>query len=674
MNSYNVQLYKEALQPALQPYLKRVNGDWYRYTAHHWRSDADGDTLAVNWNEGTWKEHKSGDGGHLPSLAKQIGINIQGGGRMPATPTKRRYSGMADYAQAHGITVDTLRAYGWQETSNAGRPALMFPTTTKFSKWSGGWRYRYLDGNTPKYTSEKGYTSQLYGFGARTIANMAQHHCAVMCNGEISTIVAHQIGMPAFCITGGERSTVPNHLIDELKQWILDDSFTVIVALDCDDKGRDSAMGMVTHLKQLGIKARAVDLGLTDGGDLADFCMLYSTDAMSALVNLPDLVGTLTPLSKRERFIYMPFNEMRNLPKAEWLIGGVIQKRGFNVIFGAPGQGKTFVALHYALSIAQSAKVMYVAGEGVSGLYQRGVAWCTHNHKDADNLYMVIGNVAFMDDTEFGSFKQKCQDESPEIIFIDTLARAMSGADENSTRDMGMFVDRCDELRHDIGCTIVIVHHTGKAGYAERGSSVLRASADIMQRISMTDGDIRVECEKSKDSEPFDPMNLTLLPVKIVIDGDEIEVPVVVESAIVDHSMDTRITAEQRKVLDVMCEITTGTLAEINEHMPAMKPNSLHKLLSKLKSKGLVSQTEPRQPYSITDEGRKSSSINPKSYSPIHHPSPLHSTGEEPITHFVKLGEKGETVKTVNSTLQTLQPLQREMFPMPINGANHWEV
>lgn len=627
MNSYNVQLYKDVLQPALQPYLKRVNGDWHRYTAYHWRSDADGETLAVNWADGTWKEHKSGDGGYLQSLAKKIGINVQGGGRMPATPTKRRFDGIEDYAQAHGITPETLRSYGWKETVHAGRPALMFPTETKFSKWSGGWRYRYLDGNTPKYTSEKGYTAQLYGFGARTIANMAQHHCAVMCNGEISTIAAHQIGMPAFCITGGERSNVPTHLIDELKQWILDESFVVIVALDCDDKGRDSALGMVNHLNQLGIKSRAVDLGLTDGGDLADFCVLHTTDAMTALINLPDLTGASIPLSKRERFIYMPFNEMRNLPKAEWLIGGMIQKRGFNVIFGAPGQGKTFVALHYALTISQTAKVMYVAGEGVSGLYQRGVAWCKHHQQNADNLYMVIGNVAFMDDAEFGSFKSKCMDERPEIIFIDTLARAMSGADENSTRDMGMFVDRCDELRHETGCTIVIVHHTGKAGYAERGSSVLRASADIMQRVSMTDGDIRVECEKSKDSEPFDPMNLTLLPVQINIDGDDIEVPVVVESSIVDQSKDHRISAEQRKVLDVMYQIATGTLSEVNEHLPAMKPNSLHKLLTKLKDKGLVLQTEPRQPYTITDEGRKSSSVNPKSSSPFHHSSPLQTGG-----------------------------------------------
>jgi len=40
-------------------------------------------------------------------------------------------------------------------------------------------------------------------------------------------------------------------------------------------------------------------------------------------------------------------------------------------------------------------------------------------------------------------------------IFVDTVARALPGSDENSATDMGAFVDACDRIRHHTGSAVI---------------------------------------------------------------------------------------------------------------------------------------------------------------------------------------------------------------------------
>jgi RecA-family ATPase len=73
--------------------------------------------------------------------------------------------------------------------------------------------------------------------------------------------------------------------------------------------------------------------------------------------------------------------QLDDLPKPSWLIEGILPANGLAVLYGAPGAGKTFVALSIALSIAaghlwcgkstKSGSVLYVAAEGVFGLQLR---------------------------------------------------------------------------------------------------------------------------------------------------------------------------------------------------------------------------------------------------------------------------------------------------------------
>jgi hypothetical protein len=106
---------------------------------------------------------------------------------------------------------------------------------------------------------------------------------------------------------------------------------------------------------------------------------------------------------------------------------------------------------------------------------------------------------------------------SPRIVVIDTLARCFIGGDENSTRDMGLFVHGCDRLREAFpGATVLVVHHTGKdAKRGDRGSTALRAAADTRIQIwEAKDGTRIVQCEKQKDAERFKTMAFTYRKVR----------------------------------------------------------------------------------------------------------------------------------------------------------------
>ena len=48
------------------------------------------------------------------------------------------------------------------------------------------------------------------------------------------------------------------------------------------------------------------------------------------------------------------------------------------------------------------------------------------------------------------------------MVIIDTLARAMPGADENSAQEVGLVIAGCDLVRDALECTVVPIHHSGK--------------------------------------------------------------------------------------------------------------------------------------------------------------------------------------------------------------------
>ena len=227
----------------------------------------------------------------------------------------------------------------------------------------------------------------------------------------------------------------------------------------------------------------------------------------------------------------------------EWVIKGWIPKQSIAMIYGESGVGKSFIALDMACSIAsgkswQNVKtsqgtVVYMAGEGNYGIRQRIASWCKKNGiKDLDNL--LVSNKPIDLDAPNGAIKvieaiRELCPNSVGILYIDTLNNHMSG-DENSARDTRTMINNCKIIAAALGCTVVLLHHTGlndASKFRARGSSAWKGSLDSSLLISHAGNDIiKISCEKMKDSQEPLPLFGTLCYVNLGWtdeDGEEIK-------------------------------------------------------------------------------------------------------------------------------------------------------
>ena len=179
-----------------------------------------------------------------------------------------------------------------------------------------------------------------------------------------------------------------------------------------------------------------------------------------------------------------------------WLIEGWLVENTLAGIVAASGSCKSFLAIDWACCIAtgtpwnghavKQGPVCYLAGEGQHGIRKRIAAWEVANEVSIAGAPLFISaglpflcndpnTVASIDDMNDATLA------GPSFVVIDTVARAMGGANENSSEDMGAFIRAQDWFRNECRATVLSVHHTGNdpsnQGRA-RGSSAYRAALD----------------------------------------------------------------------------------------------------------------------------------------------------------------------------------------------------
>jgi predicted transcriptional regulator len=301
-------------------------------------------------------------------------------------------------------------------------------------------------------------------------------------------------------------------------------------------------------------------------------------------------------------------SQLNQLPRVTYLYGKEIPEGGLVALYGPSNVGKTFVALDYALWISRSHTVVYVAAESPQGYAKRVAAWCKKHQVEptALDFYLYGAPVNILDQGAVAALIEAIRFLGPSLVVFDTLARCMVGGDENSSRDMSTFIEGCDQIRHELGATVLVLHHTGKtATSGERGHSSFRGACDVMLEVKNGGGVIELSCGKTKDDEPFPPRYLKLEVIELE-EGETscVVVPSSRTAAIEgEYLTDTQWHILETLMLAVFSE--SGAKKIDIERNLDIKNSTLYRALSQLKAAGYVSQGKRGEPFKLTQKGRE---------------------------------------------------------------------
>ena len=369
----------------------------------------------------------------------------------------------------------------------------------------------------------------------------------LLVEGEKDVHSAEKLGFVATTIPGGAKSSGGEKIVDECAEWF--NGADLLLCPDNDESGKPWMRMIGKQLQTKAERIRWLELpGIGHKEDLSNWIGKGGNSAqLKGLVsNAMDFVVEQEPEPpKPKRDFYLePWSALKPT-KPDWLVKGILERNTLAAVVGESGSGKSFIVVDIACCIAtgtpwhgrdvQQGPVVYLAGEGRSGLIRRIGAWAHHHSANPETLMLSSRAIDLGDNHDQQpkvSAAIREMPTPPALIVIDTLARHSSAA-EASNEEMSKFITNLDALKDEFNATVAIIHHVGKdAEKGARGPSAFKAALDhellatkaksMDGLVSDNTGFISLTCTKSKDAEPFAPIGFKLEAVDVL---DELERP-----------------------------------------------------------------------------------------------------------------------------------------------------
>ncbi len=241
-----------------------------------------------------------------------------------------------------------------------------------------------------------------------------------------------------------------------------------------------------------------------------------STTPMSAPI--PELVKATTPtpgLNLVDRFRGRWPDEYEQLPDLKFWDDDQTLPRSpdgcVTIVYGEFGAHKTntVLAMVFDAVLTGSARVCYAAGEGAHGVgKQRIPAHCRARGittRDLRERMRIVPAVPmFPSPEEVDAFIDAQQGFDPDIIILDTLATAIAGEDENSSKAASYLTANgaAGRIRDAFKALVILLAHQGKdAGKRVRGHSGFMGNADVVLHVEANKGagTVKVTVVKMRD-------------------------------------------------------------------------------------------------------------------------------------------------------------------------------
>lgn len=228
--------------------------------------------------------------------------------------------------------------------------------------------------------------------------------------------------------------------------------------------------------------------------------------------------------------------KLLTLPPPTWLMQGLLPTDALIGLSGKSGDGKSFIALDWAMHISQGlpwmghatnqAPVVYIAAEGGRGIQKRVRAWMrAYGYTDLPGMYFMVNPLYVREEGVIEAFCDALGHAdhvriNPGLVVIDTLARSFGGGEENSSVDMGQFMARITELSAERKVSVLVVHHLNATGTKERGHTSFKAGLDagfLCTAEKNTDGKIiRITLQNNKQKDDVEAPVIYVQPKESV--------------------------------------------------------------------------------------------------------------------------------------------------------------
>ncbi|MBY6384068.1 AAA family ATPase [Rhodococcus erythropolis] len=312
-------------------------------------------------------------------------------------------------------------------------------------------------------------------------------------------------------------------------------------------------------------------------------------DAFATKGSSPPAQPRVNPIRARA----LSLRGLSTLTPAEFLVEGFLYQNTLVQLSAEPGSFKTFFALAMSCALAskktewlgyrvKSCPVLYVAAEGANGMLARVEAWCqtestgdTKVTVDDLNLTFYPEAVQLDDPQQMKDLEEFVAEEGFGLVVIDTRARCTTGLEENSATEQGKAIAAAEKLRSHTGATIMMVHHSARAGAgaasAGRGSNAWDGAVWSDLRSKSRDLTLDITCAKHKDVESGCTHSFSMLPIVLPTGQTTLVVGKAGEFVPDRKKVDMAAIARLMDVLDAEAERTGMTAKHIGESLGVSK-------------------------------------------------------------------------------------------------------
>lgn len=505
---------KNWFEREIQPKNVKVDGDQIYCSCpiqshNHKHGDKD-PSFSFNVADGCWYCHSTGDSGSIKKLCELCSANPpwSGVGKIPARQTIYVYEDTTGKPTYEVVRVDT-------------------PSGKKIFQ-------RAILPNGERRNSMCGVERVPYRL-SEVLEAQKNNQTIFIVEGEKCAETLRSLGLTATTNSGGAGKW--NDCGKYFQKGI-----NIIVIPDNDEPGRKHGAEVATDLKRRGCNVKVLNLpGLQQKEDIYDWLKAgHSKEELLKIVedmqewDLEQVEVEDEQEPENERGFRLIRAGDMELKEPTFVVDKLIEENVLALIFGEPESGKSLLSLDISCSVAtglpfhgrhvREGSVIYIAGEGFSGLKRRLTAWEKLNEvsiKDAP-LYLSSMPAALTDSFSVSEVLSAIgevaeQAGNPQLIVIDTLARNFGVGDENSTQDMSQFINGLDVIKNHYQCTILIVHHSGLSDKGRaRGSSALKGAVDVQFRLEVDGIHHTLSCQKAKDMEKPDPLYFERVSVDVM--------------------------------------------------------------------------------------------------------------------------------------------------------------